>query len=84
MDPHFRKEREYWQNVLESIVSAVKFLATRGLAFRGTNEMLNSRDNGNYFGILELISEFDPLLSNHLAQYGNQGKGRPSYLSSKI
>ena len=33
---------------------------------------------------MQLISEFDPFLSNHLAKYGNKGKGRASYLSSTI
>lgn len=35
-------------------------------------------------GILELLSKYDPLLKNHLTQYGNKGKGRASYLSANI
>ncbi|KAI6647158.1 Zinc finger MYM-type protein 1-like [Oopsacas minuta] len=77
-------EREYWHSVLKRIVSTVEFLSTRGLALRGQNEQINSEQNGNYLGILGLISEFDPFLSNHLAKYSNIGKGRASYLSSTI
>ena len=84
LEIQFQIEREYWHSVLKRIVSTVKFLSTRGLAFRGQNEQINSEQNGNYLGILELISEFDPFLSNHLAKYGNKGKGRASYLSSTI
>lgn len=53
-------------------------------AFRGKNQTIGSKQNGNYLGILELLSEYDPLLSSHLSRYGNKGKGRASYLSANI
>lgn len=62
----------------------IKFLSSRGLAFRGDTELLCSTRNGYYMGILELIAEYDPFISSHLAKYGNQGRGKPSYLSSTI
>jgi hypothetical protein len=65
-------------------VSVVKFLSSRGLAFRGKNEILGLQHNGNYLGVLELIAQYDPSPSPHLAKYGNQGRGKPSYLSSTI
>lgn len=74
----------YWKNV-QRIVAVVKFLASRGLAFRGDNETLGSQNNGNYLGCLELISEFDPFLASfHIQNYGNRGKGSTSYLSANI
>ena len=33
---------------------------------------------------IELIAQFDPFLDNHLQEYGNAGRGVPSYLSSTI
>ena len=33
---------------------------------------------------MELIAQFDPFLKEHLKKYGNQGRGRQSYLSSTI
>ena len=50
----YESEMSYWQEVLRRIVSVVKFLSVRGLAFRGKNELLDSPNNGNYLGILEL------------------------------
>ena len=49
------------------------------------HEILNSplAHNGIYLDVLELISQFDPFLRNHIETYGNKGKGRP-YLSSTI
>jgi hypothetical protein len=33
---------------------------------------------------LELIAKFDPFMADHLARYGNKGRGVPFYLSSTI
>lgn len=41
-------------------------------------------DNGNYLGILELISQFDPFLSEHIKTRRQKGRGSVSYLSSSI
>ncbi|GBP56347.1 hypothetical protein EVAR_43286_1 [Eumeta japonica] len=69
-----QKEVDYWRNVLKRIVAVVKFLASRGLPFRGDNEILGSPNNGNYLGCVELLSEFDPFLADHLKKFGNPGK----------
>ncbi|XP_060881736.1 zinc finger MYM-type protein 1-like [Metopolophium dirhodum] len=77
-------ETNYWFEVLKRLVSVITFLSSRGLAFRGKEEKFNSQHNGNYLGLLELISEYDPFLKAHIEQYGNQGKGNPSYLSKTV
>lgn len=66
---------KYWREILQRVVSVVKFLATRGHAFRGSEEKFGSASNGNYLGILELLAEYDPFLANHIQRYGNKGKG---------
>ena len=40
--------------------------------------------NGNYLGLLELFSQFDPFLAEHIRRYGNKGRGQVSYFSSTI
>ena len=77
-------EIRYWQKVLLRVVSVVKFLAERGLPFRGHDEIFGSAHNGNYMGILELIAQFDPFLAAHIDEHGNKGRGHVSYLSSTI
>uniref|UniRef100_A0A8C5E2Z2 TTF-type domain-containing protein n=1 Tax=Gouania willdenowi TaxID=441366 RepID=A0A8C5E2Z2_GOUWI len=77
-------ERAYWLNILKRIVATIQFLSSRGLPFRGDDELVGSPHNGNFLGCLELISRFDPLLSEHLARYGNKGRGHTSYLSSTV
>ena len=48
------------------MVEITKFLAVRGLPFRGQDEIVDSKSNGNYLGVLELISRFDPFLAAHM------------------
>ena len=70
--------------VVRRVVAVVTFLAERGLPFRGHDEHIGSRHNGNFLGVLELIAEFDPFLAKHVEEFGNHGRGNPSYLSSTI
>ena len=88
IDYHLQKQinggQEYWNQVLQRVVSVIRTLAERGLAFRGGDERFGSPHNGNFLGILELIAEFDPFLASHIKQYGKCGKGNTSYLSKTI
>lgn len=77
-------ESRYWFEVLRRVVSVVKFLSTRGLPFFGQNETIGSVNNGNFLGCMEMLSEFDPFIAQHLEKHGNPGSGRTSYLSSTI
>jgi hypothetical protein len=66
-------EMNYWRSVLHYVLAVINKLSSRGLAFRGEDERFGSRKNGNFLMCLELISEFDPFISNHIARYGNPG-----------
>lgn len=74
----------YWKKLLTRVVAVIKFLSERGLAFRGDNEVFDSPHNGNFLGLIELIAQFDPFLSEHISKYGNKGRGTVSYLSNTI
>ena len=80
----FTEECEYWRQVLQRVVSVVRYLAEQGLAFRGDSQTFGDSNNGNYLGCMELISEFDPFLKAHIEKYGNAGRGTPSYLSLNV
>lgn len=77
-------EEKYWGKVLKRILATVKFLSQQGIAFRGSNENLESEHRGNYLSCLVYLSEFDDFLAEHLRRYGNKGKGLTSYLSHHI
>lgn len=87
LDEQFLEQQEtavnYWRNLLRRIVSVVKFLASRGLAFRGSDQKIGSHSNGNYLGLLELLAEYDTFLAAHISKLGNKGTGEcPCPLSS--
>ncbi|KAG5898296.1 hypothetical protein JTB14_008639 [Gonioctena quinquepunctata] len=63
------EEISYWKNILKRVVAVIKGLASRGLAFRGSNEKFGDQHSGNYIMLLELIAEFDPLLTKHIERY---------------
>ena len=65
-------EQQYWIELLKRIVAVVTFLAERGHPFRGHTELFGKKDNGNYLGLLKLLSQFDPFLAEHIRRYGNK------------
>ena len=42
------------------------FLGERALAFRGSTQCVGDVHNGNFLGLLELISHYDPILREHV------------------
>lgn len=81
---NYLAEKTYWNQVLKRIILVIKFLGVRGLAFRGSTEKFGCPENGNYMGVLELLSEYDDFLKKHIEKYGNPGSGNVSYLSKTI
>ena len=84
LQTQFETECTYWRNVLKRVVSVIKFLTERGLALKGSNSTIGSAQNGNFLGVIELISQFDPFLAEHLDKHGNKGRGHPAYLSPGV
>ncbi|XP_026819431.1 uncharacterized protein LOC113558118 [Rhopalosiphum maidis] len=62
-------QENYWIDILKRVFEAIRFLSTRGLAFRGSHEVIGVTDNSSYLGILELIAKFDPVLIAHIENY---------------
>lgn len=76
-------EQEYWKSILIQIVAVIKFLGSRGLTFCGADQTCGSIRNGNFLGILDLLSQFYLLLAAHIAKFGNKkGSILCCYLSS--
>lgn len=74
----------YWLELLKRLLSVIRFLSSRGLPFRSSNQTLGSSNNGNYLGLLELIAQYDTVLHTHIEKFGNKGRGHVSYLSANI
>ncbi|XP_065654595.1 zinc finger MYM-type protein 5-like [Hydra vulgaris] len=78
-----QNERAYWRDAIVRVVEVLKFIAEQGLGIFGDNKTFGSEQNGNFLGLLELISKFDPFLAGHIGEHGNKGKGHVNYLSSQ-
>ena len=65
---------------MRAIFRALKFLAKQGLAFRGHNENIESKNRGNFLEILDLMAETNEDLRIHL----KEGPGNSKYISPKI
>lgn len=77
-------ETNYWKNILKRVLSVIRFLTSRGLPFRGNSNHIGNKSNGNYLGLLKLLSEYDKLLESHIKKHANKGRGHVSYLSHVI
>ena len=43
------------------------------MALRGHDEIIGSFHNGNFLGIIKLLSKYDPFLATPIEKYVNQG-----------
>ena len=79
------KEIEHWRAVLKRIMSIIRLLASQCLAFRGTTEHLFQPNNGNFLKLVELLSEFDPVMEEHTRRVQRESdKWSVTYLSNCI
>ncbi|MFP3031190.1 MAG: hypothetical protein ACEY3M_08690 [Wolbachia sp.] len=81
LEKQIQKECDYSEHVFKHVIAIICTLAECGLTFRGIEEKFGSLQNGNFLGLFELISQFDPFSAGHISKYGNSGKGNLSYLS---
>jgi hypothetical protein len=69
-----REEEQYWRQILERLIALARVFGTQNLAFRGTNEKLYYRNNGNFLKFTEYLhlGLFDPVMKEHLRRVKNQ------------
>ena len=78
-------EIQHWRGVLQRIMSIIRLLASQCLAFRGTTEHLFQPNNGNFLKLVELLSEFDPVMEEHIRRVQNESdKWSVTYISNNI
>ncbi|PWA89171.1 zinc finger MYM-type protein 1 [Artemisia annua] len=77
------KETYRWKHVLVRIIAAVKYFGKKTLSFRGSNEKLGEKNNGNFLGIVDMMAEFDPYIKEHVERIKNEDM-RAHYLGPGI
>ena len=78
-----KREKNHWREILLRLFALVKNLAKQYIAFRGTKEKIDERNNGNFLRFIETFEEFDSLTQEHIKRV-KEGKIHYHYLSSKI
>ncbi|KAG5888286.1 hypothetical protein JTB14_006673 [Gonioctena quinquepunctata] len=61
-------ERQIWRQILVRFLDVTLFLSERGLPFKGESEKLGEPNNGNFLGLLELLSHYDSILKEHMSK----------------
>uniref|UniRef100_A0A8C9Y5M1 HAT C-terminal dimerisation domain-containing protein n=1 Tax=Sander lucioperca TaxID=283035 RepID=A0A8C9Y5M1_SANLU len=61
-----KRVKTQWNDVMKRLIAVVCHLAEPNLAFRGHNSNLHETNNGNFLGVVELLAEFDPVMSEHV------------------
>ncbi|XP_042446590.1 zinc finger MYM-type protein 1-like [Zingiber officinale] len=77
------KEREHWKQVLKRIIAVVQRIAKNNLPLRGDNEKLYVENNGIFLQLIEMITEFDPIMEEHLRRV-QERQIHYTYLGPKI
>lgn len=79
-EKEIQKDKKFWREVLKRLVKITLRLACNGQSFRGHNEHIGEVYNGNFLSEVELLAEFDPIMSELL----NKPKHSIRYLSPEI
>ena len=70
IDSHFQRKlcegKARWRQIFKALLGVTLFLAERNLAFRGSSSTIGEIDNGNFLGLLELLSSYHPIIKQHL------------------
>nr|XP_022902366.1 zinc finger MYM-type protein 1-like [Onthophagus taurus] len=77
-------EKQRWEGILKRIILCIQYLGKQNLALRGTNSKLFDNNNGNFLQLIEMISQFDPLLSDHVRRVQAKDNIMPHYLGKMI
>ena len=75
------KEANFWKEVMKRLIDVIIFLSEKNLAFRGTDEHFGSQSNGNFLGIIELISKYDDVLKKLVEKVSRKKVSQAHYLS---
>jgi len=66
------KEQSHWRNVLIRILSIIQFLASNNDSFKGSSDVLYTKSNGKYLGMIEMLAKFNPVILEYINRIKNK------------
>lgn len=66
------RERDHWRLVLDRMCNIILYLSKNNLSFRGSSDRLFTPQNGNFLGLVELLSKYDATLNEHLRRISSK------------
>lgn len=77
------KEKQHWKDVMKRIITVIHYLAKHHDAFRGSSDTLYTNNNGKFFGLIEMLGKFDPIIMKHINRIQNK-ETHVHYLGPRI
>jgi Domain of unknown function (DUF4371) len=77
-------EKQKWRNILDRVISIIKYLAEHNLALKGSSDVLFEQNNGNFLGLVELLAKYDSILKEHIDSAKTSEHRKNLYLSKNI
>ncbi|XP_071056482.1 zinc finger MYM-type protein 1-like [Onthophagus taurus] len=77
-------DTNHWYEVLLRIERIIKMLGKSCLAFQGTSDKLFEHNNDNFLKVVELLSEFDPIMEEDVRRVVKKEETKAHYLGKNI
>jgi hypothetical protein len=55
-------EKIHWTNILNRILSIINYLAAHNDVFQSSSDVLYTKSNGKFLGLIEMLAKFDPVI----------------------
>jgi len=65
------KEKNHWRAMLQRILCIIQYLSKHNDGFRGKSDVLFTKNNGKFLGLVEMLSKFDSVTMEHVRRIKN-------------
>lgn len=65
------KEKNHWRAMLQRILCIIQYLSKHNDVFRGKSDVLFTKNNGKFLGLIKMLSKFDSVTIEHVRRIKN-------------